>query len=175
MKTKCNSYALCGFMLALACVGLAGCEEDENVSTLPVFSGFVITPSTPEVGQTVRVEAVQAQIGKLLYRAEYTWTLMLGDTKIDEKKSKVVYDNEPANPVYTYEIPADAPTGTYSLSFSGRYQYSAKAGAQVSGGNYEQPSTGTNGSITVVSSAALEGSCGGRVTFRVVPATGNAN
>lgn len=160
-------YMMPGLAVVLSCMAFAGCEEDEKLSVLPTFSGFQITPSSPEKGQTVRVEAVQSQIGSLLYRADYTWVLTYGENEVVRQEERVVYDNNPVNPAFVYTIPDDANEGTYTLRFTGRYHYSATAASLVSGGNYEDPGNTTSGKITVSQSAALEGTCAGQCTFRV--------
>ena len=160
-------YMMPGLAAVLSCMAFAGCEDDEKLSVLPTFSGFQITPSSPEKGQTVRVEAVQSQIGSLLYRADYTWVLTYGEDEVVRQEDRVVYDNNPANPVFVYTFPDDAYEGTYTLRFTGTYQYSATAASLVSGGNYETPGDYTAGKITVTQSAALEGTCAGRCSFRV--------
>ncbi len=162
-----RKYAVSGFLAILACIACIGCEEEETVSVLPTFSGFQITPSAPEKGQTVRIEAVQSQIGKLLYRADYKWTLTKSDGTVKEVTKRVVYDNEPANPFFTYDIADNDPVGTYTVSFSGEYQYSATGGATVSGGNYSEGTSTKTGTITVRNSGALYGTCAGNVTFQV--------
>ncbi len=154
------------FLCSLALPMLTGCEEDDYESRVPVFEGFLVTPAQPKGGDSVVFEAVQSQIGHLLYRADYTWTIRFSpgtgggvarDTVI---KRRVVYDNNPANPKVGFKL-KDHEIGSLSATLVAEYSYSGQAGQLISGGTYNNPTQGHVGKITAVSSSLLYGTCRG--------------
>lgn len=157
-------------LLGLAATVLTGCEEEDYESYVPTFEGFVVSPAEPIGGDSVVFEAVQSQIGHLLYKAVYTWTITYtstsGEDDIEQTVTqKVVYDVQPANPKVGIRVP-EGTTGRLEVTFSGEYHYSGTGVQASSGGTYNDPSTGRYGSIRLVQSSTLYGICRGtaRVT-----------
>ncbi len=155
-------FLLCSLALPM----LTGCEEDDYESRVPVFEGFLVTPAQPKGGDSVVFEAVQSQIGHLLYRADYTWTIRFnpgtggGEARDTVIKRRVVYDNNPANPKMGFKL-KDHEKGGLSATFEAEYSYSGHAGQLISGGNYNNLVQGHVGQINAVSSSQLYGICRG--------------
>ncbi len=156
------------FLLCLLSLPVfTACEEDEDYeSRMPVFKGFKITPAQPKGGDSVVFEVLQSQIGHLLYRADYTWTIRFnpgqggGEARDTVIKRRVVYDHNPANPKVGFKL-KEHEIGSLSATFEAEYSYSGQAAQLISGGTYNKPVEGHMGSITAVSSSQYYGTCRG--------------
>lgn len=158
MKNR-YAYAMMSLAFGLCAFVCMSCEDDE-ASRLPVFSELKVTPDMAYPGSTVQIEAVQASRGHLIYKAVYSWTITVpGGGANDEvrKRETVVYDSDSKNPTFTYEVPADAPEGGYSVNFQAEYHYSA--------GKVDAPAGGRG--VTVVQNSSLYGIMQGNKSFRV--------
>lgn len=168
-----NIISVCGLFagLGLALAGLTGCEKEDYNSYVPVFEGFSVLPKQPVSGDSVVIEAVQSKIGHLLYKAVYTWRIIY--TAVDEEQGidttitqRVVYDANPANPKVGIRLPEGQP-GQLSVTFRGEYSYSGTGIEVASGGTYNDPVTGSYGSISLLQSSQLFGICQGRASITV--------
>lgn len=153
------------FLFAL--VTFVSCDDEDYSSYVPTFQGFRIDPSEPVVGDSLTITAVQARKGHLIYRATYTWNIQCMSTVMLNKTVKVVYDNEPADPVIGFRLPEDAPVGNYTVKFTANYQYSGQGTTVNNGGTYEDPVEGVSGQINMVNSGLTEGNCSGTYSFVV--------
>lgn len=117
---------------AMLCALLAmSCSEDSNEkkygSEPPLFEDVTLKSlstgsSEIHAGERFVATAVQRKRGKLLYKATYSWADNDKEENVSHKyKQSVVYDQEPADPTDTLVIKK---AGTYTLSFSGKYQNS---------------------------------------------------
>ena len=155
----------------MALAGLTGCEKEDYNSYVPVFEGFAVSPAQPVSGDSVVFEAVQSQIGHLLYKAVYTWNITYATVDPDDRidttiTQRVVYDANPANPKVGLRLP-EGKIGQLSVSFRGEYSYSGTGIQVASGGTYDNPTQGRYGSINLVQSSQLYGICQGRASISV--------
>ncbi|MBQ1973046.1 MAG: hypothetical protein II222_01655 [Paraprevotella sp.] len=179
---KINKRIFSGSLCAvIAVLLLASCEEEKHISHVPTFEGFQVyvvkdkklTVDKPSSGDSIVVEAVQSQLGSLLYKAIYKWGIVFrpqgADAVLDTTiTKKVVYDSNPVNPRVGLRLPNVGP-GYASVSFEAEYSYSATGEMVSSGGNYNDPNTGRYGQITMVNSSQLYGVCRGRASVTVYP------
>lgn len=156
------------FLKYVACAGaalmaLAACEDDKHICTLPAFAGFRIEPSAQwQPGDSVTITAVQSSLGDLLYKAEYHWSVVYGDTTFT-RDYDVVYDAEKDDPYIGFRIPEGFTANSAEISFSVQYSYSATAPASA-------PSRGQGGgdlvgTITTSSASQLYGRGSGSYTL----------
>lgn len=129
MKKKFALWGI-GMLAGLFAVLLTGCEEEDHESYVPVFEGFSVYPNQPVSGDSVVFEAVQSQIGHLLYKAVYTWNFTYTVNGQEDLVTKtvtqqVVYDANPANPKAGFRLP-EATTGQLVVTFSAEYSYSGQ-------------------------------------------------
>ncbi len=112
---------------------LASCSEDTDnpkyQSEPPLISDLTVSvngqeTNTIHVGDKFTVTAVQKQIGRLLYKSNYSWT---NDSGFEvEYTGTAVYDNDTKNPTATFTATT---AGNCKITFTGRYY----AGGQVEG------------------------------------------
>ncbi len=112
---------------------LASCSEDTDnpqyQSEPPLISDLTVSvngqeTNTIHVGDKFTVTAVQKQIGRLLYKSNYSWT---NDSGFEvEYTGTAVYDNDTKNPTATFTATT---AGNCKITFTGRYY----AGGQVVG------------------------------------------
>ena len=165
MKRVIRSFVPILFLFSL--VGFISCDKEDYNSYVPTFKGFRITPSDPTIGDSITITAVQAKKGHLIYRATYTWEVKCQGTVMYNGTKKVVYDNEPADPVIGFRLPDDAPVGNYSVKFSANYQFSGQGSVINNGGTYDDPEEGISGQINLVNSGLTGGNCSGSDSFVV--------
>ncbi len=156
--------------LMVVCLGVVSCEEDKHICTLPVFSGFRISPSW-NAGDSVTVVAVQQGQGDLLYRAEYRWSVHCERSISEGQKDttfvrnyKVVYDVDKADPYIGFRLPKDFTGKKARITFSAQYNYSATAPTSVPNGSNNGQS-GVYGRITVSPASQLYGTASGEYTY----------
>ena len=165
MKSVIRSFVPILFLFSL--VGFISCDKEDYNSYVPTFKGFRITPSDPTIGDSITITAVQAKKGHLIYRATYTWEVKCQGTVMYNGTKKVVYDNEPADPVIGFRLPDDAPVGNYSVKLSANYQFSGQGSVINNGGTYDDPEEGISGQINLVNSGLTGGNCSGSDSFVV--------
>ena len=165
MKSVIRSFVPILFLFSL--VGFISFDKEDYNSYVPTFKGFRITPSDPTIGDSITITAVQAKKGHLIYRATYTWEVKCQGTVMYNGTKKVVYDNEPADPVIGFRLPDDAPVGNYSVKFSANYQFSGQGSVINNGGTYDDPEEGISGQINLVNSGLTGGNCSGSDSFVV--------
>lgn len=158
MKNR-YAYAVLSLVLGVCAFMFTSCDDEES-SCLPVFSALRVTPDEAFSGNTVKIEAVQAARGRLIYKAAYTWLITLPGSGTNEeirKTETVVYDQNSKNPVLTFEIPTGTPGGICNVTFQAQYYYSA--------GKVDAPRGGQG--VTVTQNSALYGIMSGSTRFRV--------
>lgn len=153
------------------------CEKTDTKSYLPTWKGFSYTPQPVHRGDTLTVKAVQANIGHLIYHAEYTWTVTGEVFKAGSQETetwdstftkKVTYDNQPQDPQISFKVPENLATGTLSkvsITFKGDYDYSGQGEFIADGSQYHDPEY--IGYIQQQQSTTINGKCGGSVTISV--------
>ena len=120
-------------LLALAAVALAcltACGDDEKGAMPPIYQGFRVEPSTRvHPGDVVTITAVQAQKGRYLYGAKYSWTMKLMLTNGDETEliggSNEGGESKAQAPTWTIEIPENVVLGRYSCQFQASWNNAA--------------------------------------------------
>lgn len=127
MFSKIGKYALwgCAFMIVWT---LAACSEDENnpkyQSLPPEFSGVTLTgmdgDETLKVNTPILVTAQQSQKGKLIYKAQYTWSCV-PDSASHHYTASVVYDLQNQHPTDTIVVHK---AGTYTIRMHAQYHIS---------------------------------------------------
>ena len=155
MKIK-NILLGCGLLFLMSM--FASCENDMQDSTLPTFAGFKMEPGVWHAGESVKITAIQKTTGNLLYRADYSWKVVIGDTEFVHTQ-KVVYDEDKSNPSFQFTLP-EGVTGHAQINFTANYQYSATAPAEIKQ-NHQQPEQGLVGKINITNSSMLEGLASG--------------
>lgn len=162
------------FSLLLAAIAVfvaSSCEED-TTSYMPTWKGFSVSPRPAVRGDSVTVTACQDQLGHLIYKAVYTWTVNYhqpNEEGVDsivtlDFSNTVVYDNEPADPSVKFLLPAEATTHDIQVSFNGRYMYSGQGSTAYDGSNTQ---TGFSGKLRRMQSSPLEGFSAGNVSIPV--------
>lgn len=149
----------------------AACEKTDTTSYMPTWKGFNVTPRPAVPGDSVTITACQDQIGHLIYKAIYNWTVtyhlrasMGGDSVVSETFNNwVVYDNDPVDPSIRFLVPAGV-TQNLTVSFQGRYMYSGQGYSASDGSNIQ---TGFDGMLRRSQSSALEGFSTGSVTIPI--------
>lgn len=137
------------FALAL---GLVSCERDDDkyISTCPVIHDMTFKSVVTETDRIVAGEKFvatveQAQIGHLLYKADYAWSDAHEEGIHKPTFTTLVYDSEPINPTDT--IIFNTP-GVYQVKLVAKYHISGNADpsvvrtTEISGGKvqYQLPS-----------------------------------
>ncbi|MDE7165972.1 MAG: hypothetical protein K2O17_02975 [Bacteroidaceae bacterium] len=132
----------CLFLL-LFCLCLWGCEEENKGAMPPIFQGFSISPSIVHPGDKVTFTAVQIQSGRNLYGAKHSWKLTSpqSDVVLSYETAEGKSESSTDNPVWTVEIPEDAPAGIYTGTFSANWN-------NASDGHTEQYDGGTGEGCT---------------------------
>lgn len=132
----------CLFLL-LSCLCLWGCEEENKGAMPPIFQGFSISPSIVHPGDKVTFTAVQIQPGRNLYGAKHFWKLISpqSDVVLSYETAEGKSESSTDNPVWTVEIPEDAPAGIYAGTFSANWN-------NASDGHTEQYDGGTGEGCT---------------------------
>lgn len=158
------------------------CSDDSNDekyrSEPPRFSDISVRPlNTTEqgsdgdaqelyTGQRLLVTAHQSAIGRLLYKAVYSWTASPSDGVSHLYSQNVVYDNNSVDPTDTIIVNN---AGTYSISLTAKYYASGQVtswGAEHSSGFTESFADG-NGSVTYSLSGILYFTVNASKTFTV--------
>ena len=168
MKKK-QIFPLFSGVAALALMTLfASCEEEDYTSRMPEFSKLEVDYDAPSVGDSITVTARQSKKGTLFNGTIYKWTVKDSkDSIVHEAEQKVIYDNNPVDPVFGYRIPQQAKAGRYTVYFHARYKYSGQGGVLTGGGLGS--SDGSNGNIRPTVSGATYGECKGNVRFEIQP------
>lgn len=139
---------------AVAVLALSACDDDKHVCTLPAFAGFRIEPVAGwNAGDSVTVTAVQSSLGDLLYKAEYSWSVVCDDTTFT-KNYDVVYDLDKSDPYIGFRLPEGFSTTTATINFNVQYSYSATAPTSAPAGVHVD---GLYGSIRTVAASQLYG------------------
>lgn len=152
-KTKLTVFAL-----AASALLFTACKEhmnDEKYQSMPpTISGVTFhvagTGSTDlRVGDKIVATVVQSSLGKLLYRADYSWETPSVESPTHTYSSMAIYDNDPHNPTDTIVA---SKSGQYTLKFKGTYHISGNSTGW--GGNYTDYFSDNTGKV----SYALQGS-----------------
>ena len=162
----------------LLAVSFASCDENDSTSYMPSYEGFEITPTSPRAGDTLYIVARQEQKGRLIYHADYSWTVRYAyfdtekganDTLVYTKKQSVVYDNENDDPMLKYLIPVVGDGGSVQVTFRGDFRYSGIGASGFDGSSYG--SRNVPGYILWKASSTADGYCEGTSRWiRVNPA-----
>ena len=167
-----KKYLIFSLLLAVVAVCVfTACEKEDTSSYMPTWKGFEVTPRPVTPGDSVTVTACQDQIGHLIYKAIYNWTITMhlrdhigGDSVVTKTINQtVIYDNDPSDPSIRFLVPSDV-TNDVKVNFQGRYLYSGQ-GYQANDGSNIQ--TGFEGMLRRTQSSALEGFSSGSVTVRI--------
>lgn len=158
-------------LVAAITLSFLSCEKEDTTSYMPTWKGFNVVPRPVPPGDSVTVTACQDQIGHLIYKAMYNWTVTYhmrdmngADSTVTKTfNNSVVYDNDPSDPSIRFLVPMEV-TRDVSVSFQGRYMYSGQ-GSSASDGSTIQ--TGFDGMLRRTQSSALEGFSSGSVTIRI--------
>ena len=172
MNTRHLLLLACGLMFFVA-----SCDESDTDSYMPSYEGFRIEPANPRAGDTLRVTAVQRQRGKLIYHADYMWTLTYeyhregkGDTTLvyQPATQAVVYDMASDDPVLSYAIPSGL-GGRIQVGFRADFRYSGVGKGGYDGESYS--SSAVAGYILPKASSSYDGCCEGMT--RWIPIAAN--
>ncbi len=119
-------FAVC---LILPVVSCSENRDDEKYRSMhPVIADMTVESMTGNAalrtGDKILATVVQEKTGKLLYRADYSWTVTPVDGVDQMYKKQVIYDNEPVNPTDTLTF---SEPGRYKLVFQGEFRVSGYA------------------------------------------------
>lgn len=170
MNKTLTSILLC---LAAALTLVCACDEEDQQSYMPTWKGFSYAPQPAERGDSVAITALQDKKGHLIYKAKYTWTATYVipssqdvDSVVTETHSDVVvYDNEPADPVWKLYVPLRLRSNSIAVSFMGEYHYSASGPQGTDGSTINDPVA--QGSLRQRQSSEFIGQSAGSLTVRV--------
>ena len=152
MKIISKSVAIVTSLCIMAL--FASCSEDTDnpkyQSEPPLISDLTVSvngqeTSTVHVGDKFTVTAVQKQIGRLLYKSNYTWT---NDSGFEvEATGTAIYDNDSKNPTATFTATS---AGNCKITFTGRYYASGQVVGWTSkyGSSYYEDFADKNGRAT---------------------------
>ena len=160
------------FTSLIVCVlcSVVSCGDEDVTSYMPTWKGFQVTPEMAIKGDTLKVVAVQEQIGHLIYQAKYDWTLAytfenskgIGQDTTVTFTSSVCYDAQPQDPEMKFAVPQNI-LSSIEVNFVGTYSYSAQGTRTTDGSIYSDYA----GSLRQSQSSTLFGKSTGRVTVKV--------
>ena len=139
-------------LLGLVCLGMTGCDKENEGCFPPVYEGFSYEPSVVYAGDSVFITAVQQKKGHYLNATDYRWSMTVQIDEDGEAKDSTLafsmHTNygglDSSNPKWRTKLPANTIAGSYTCSFSARWSNSADGiGGDFSGGTGE----GCTGSI----------------------------
>lgn len=146
-------------------------NDEEYRSEPPLFSDFTIKNLSDgsdkvHVGDKFVVTAEQRKKGRLIYKAEYTWT---NSSNFSQKyKKSVVYDKEPINPSDTLVATS---AGALKITFKGKYYNSGNVTVWSNkyGTSFSETFASGQGSATYTTSGILYFDVEAHKTFTILP------
>lgn len=159
-------------LTAITILLFSACDKEDTTSYMPTWKGFTIYPRPAVIGDSVTVTANQDQLGHLIYKAIYSWTVSYHQPDSNGSDSivtlninnSVVYDYDPSDPQIRFLLPAEATERDIQVSFNGRYLYSGQGSVAYDGSNTQ---TGFSGMLRRMQSSSLEGYSAGNVNIPV--------